>query len=335
MTFMKAFVLKSVRGLEWSEVADPVPHAGEVVVSLRASALNHRDVWIHAGQYAGLKFPTILGSDGAGVVEQVGAGVEASWVGREVIINPGMQWGNDQSAQSAAFNILGLPSDGTFAQKVRVPALQLFHKPRHLSWEEAAALPLAGLTAYRALVSRGGVRRGERVLITGIGGGVALYALQFAVALGADVWVSSSSEDKIRRAVDLGAVGGYLYTDKDWVAKAYARTEGFKLIIDGAAGEGVDALLDVAAPGARIVSYGATRGPIPNFLIRKLFWKQISYLGTTMGSPLDWGHMNALVDSHCIKPVITDRFPLSRLPEAIAHMESSAQFGKIVVNNLE
>lgn len=332
---MNAFVLDSARSMKLSKVPYPMPRSGEVVVRLTASALNHRDLWIYRGQYPGIKFPTIAGSDGAGVVESLGEGVENSWLGREVILNPGLRWGPDETVQSGAFNILGLPSDGTFAQKVRVPVSQLSSKPAHLSWEEAAALPLSGLTAYRALVSRGGLKKGEKVLITGIGGGVALFALQFAVALGAETWVSSSSQEKIDRAVKLGAKGGFLYTEKDWPTTAQSLTGGFDVILDGAAGEGVDALFDAAAPGARIVAYGATRGDIPNLVIRKLFLKQLSYLGSMMGSPHDWAQMIALVASHGIRPVISEQFPLSRVHDAIALMERGSQFGKIVFNNLD
>src|ERR1035437_4965519 len=209
---MRAIQLFAVNQIAVVEVPDPSPAPGEAVVAIRAGALNHRDVWIKLGQYAGLKWPCIPGSDGAGVVAAVGDGVDAEWVGREVIINPGLNWGASEHAQRSQFNILGLPCDGTLAEKVSVPAGQLTPKPAHLSWEEAAALPLAGLTAYRAIFPRAQLHAGERVLITGIGGGVALLALQFAVAHGAEVWVTSSSTDKISRAVALGARGGFDYT---------------------------------------------------------------------------------------------------------------------------
>lgn len=148
---MRAFRLAAINQLGLAEVTDPVPGSGEAVVSLRASALNHRDVWIKLGQYVGLRYPCIPGSDGAGVVSGLGPGVDPAWAGREVIINPGLDWGPDERAQGAGFSILGLPRDGTLAERVCVPAGYLSPKPGHLSWEEAAALPLAGLTAYRAL----------------------------------------------------------------------------------------------------------------------------------------------------------------------------------------
>ena len=328
---MRAVQLAAVNQLVVVEVADPLPSAGEAVVRLRAAALNHRDLWIKLGQYAGLKFPCIPGSDGAGVVESVGPGVDAAWVGREVIINPSLEWGGAESAQGEAFSILGLPRDGTLAEKVAVPAANLAAKPEHLDWPAAAALPLSGLTAYRAVFSRAQLKPGERVLITGIGGGVALFALQFAVADGAAAFVTSSSEEKISRAAALGARGGIRYTQPGWAGNL-AKTAGlFDVIVDSAGGEGFNDLLELAAPGGRLVFFGATRGNAPGLALRKIFWRQISLLGSTMGSPRDFGGLLDFVAGHRLKPVISEVFPLARAAEAFALMERGGQFGKIVV----
>jgi NADPH:quinone reductase-like Zn-dependent oxidoreductase len=332
MGTMQALTLTAVNEITWSEVAAPEPAAGEAVVALRAAALNHRDVWIKAGQYAGITWPCRPGSDGAGVVTAVGAGADPAWVGREVIINPSLGWGNREAAQGPAFSILGLPRAGTLAEQIAVPAGQLAPKPAHLSWEEAAALPLAGLTAYRAVLARAGLRAGERVLVTGIGGGVALFALQFAVAIAAEVWVTSSSSEKIARAVALGAQGGFDYTQPGWAkAAAPAAAGGFDVIVDSAGGDGFVDLIELAAPGGRIVFYGATRGNAPGIALRKLFWRQVSLLGTTMGSPEDWRAMVDLVALHRIKPAVSDVFARTRAAEAFALMERGGQFGKIVV----
>lgn len=327
---MRAVQLTAVNQLTVAHVADPRPAPGEAVVAVRAAALNHRDVWIKSGQYAGLKWPSIPGSDGAGVVTAVGADVDPSWRGREVIINASFGWGDSELAQGGEFSILGLPRDGTLAQAIAVPVTQLTAKPAHLSWQEAAALPLAGLTAYRALFSRAKLQHGERVLISGIGGGVALFALQFAVAAGAEVWVTSSSPAKIARAQALGAKGGFNYTDPNWAAAAQAATGGFHVIVDSAGGEGFGRLVDAAIAGGRIVFYGATRGEA-TLPLRKLFWRQITLLGTTMGSPADWAAMNAWVAKHGIKPVVSETFSLERAGEAFGLMERGEQFGKIVV----
>jgi zinc-binding alcohol dehydrogenase/oxidoreductase len=328
---MRAVVITAINKIELVDVPTPAPGPGEARVEIHAAALNHRDVWIKLGQYAGLKYPTIPGSDGVGVVNAVGEGVDSAWVRREVIINPGFGWGDNERAQSTDFSILGLPKDGTLAEQVVVPVSQLTNKPSHLSSAEAAALPLAGLTAWRAISTRAELVAGERVLITGIGGGVALFALQFAVAHGADVWVTSSSPDKIKRAVALGAKGGANYSEANWAAGLAERAGGFHVIVDSAGGAGFESLIDLAAPGGRIVFFGATRGNPASLPMRKIFWRQISLLGSTMGSPGDWWAMTNYVAQHHIKPVVSEIIPFDRAASAFALMERGDQFGKIVV----
>ncbi|HRG55015.1 MAG TPA: zinc-binding dehydrogenase [Lacunisphaera sp.] len=311
---------------------DPVAAPGQAVVRLHAAALNHRDLWIQLGQYAGIKLPITLGSDGAGIVTAVGSPADQSWVGREVIINPALDWGSDLRAQGPQFRILGLPDSGTFAEQIAIPAANLAPKPAHLSWEQAAALPLAGLTAWRALFTRAQLKSGERVLVTGVGGGAALFALQFAVAAGAEVWVSSSSPEKIARAQALGARGGTNYRDADWSAALQKQAGGlFDVIIDSAGGEGFGKLIELTRPGGRIAFFGATTGNPPGLDLRKCFFRQISLLGTTMGSPADFAGMTAFVAAHRITPVVDRVFPLAATEGALRHMEASAQFGKIVL----
>lgn len=327
---MRAVQLLGVNQLKVVDVPEPTPARGEVVIALRAAALNHRDAWIKAGQYAGLKWHCTLGSDGAGVVVACGEGVDSAWQGREVIVNPSFGWGAREAAQGPEFSILGLPRDGTLAEKIAVPVVQLSPKPAHLSWEEAAALPLAGLTAYRAVFSRAQLQPGERILLSGIGGGVALFALQFAVAAQAEAWVTSSAPEKIARAVTFGARGGFDYRDPQW-AKAAATQPGlFDVIVESAGGEGFERLLDVAAPGGRVVFFGATRGNPPVLPMRKVFWRQLSLLGTTMGSPRDWDAMIAFVARHRLRPTVSRVFALDQAAAAFELMEKGEQFGKIV-----
>ncbi len=328
---MKAAVLRGVNELVIDTVAKPTLGNGQVLVRLRAAALNHRDVWIWQGQYAGLKFPIIPGSDGAGEIVEVGPGVSDSALGQEVIINPGIDWGNDPRAQQPKFSILGLPHDGTLAEYVAVPAIQTAPKPAHLSWEEAAALPLAGLTAFRAVFTRGQLKAHERILINGIGAGTALFALQFAVAAGALPCVTSSSGAKIERAKAMGAKAGALYNMPDWAAEFGKHHGLFDLIIDSAGGAGFHHLVDLAAAGGRIVFFGATRGNPPELPSRKIFWRQISLLGTTMGSPEDFAAMTEFVRNHAIKPVVSHGFALGDALEAFGTMERGDQFGKIVI----
>jgi zinc-binding alcohol dehydrogenase/oxidoreductase len=329
---MKAAVLHGInQPLVYTDAPDPQPGPGEAVVKVMAAALNHRDVFIQMGRYAGLRFPIILGADGAGVVAAVGDGVEAKWIGREVIINPAMDWGTDLRAQSRQFRILGLPDDGTFAQLVKVPAANLCAKPATLSWEEAAALPLTGLTAYRALFTRSSVGDEDRVLITGIGGGVAVFALQFAASCGAQVYVTSGADEKIERAKGLGAVGGVNYRSPDWVQQLKDIAGGFDLIVDGAGGEGFQGLVDLAAPGGRIVTYGATQGTPSGLDLRRVFWKQLSILGSTMGTTDDFAALVNYVQTRHITPVVDRVFPLADAEAALRRMDAAEQFGKIVL----
>lgn len=329
---MKAAILHGVnQPLVYEDAPDPQPGPGEVTVRLAAAALNHRDVWIQQGRYAGLKFPIILGSDGAGVVSALGDGVDRAWFGREVILYPGMEWGNNPRAQARSFRILGLPDDGTFAEAVKIPAQNLRARPAHLSWAEAAALPLAGLTAYRALVTRAHLHSHDRVLVTGVGGGVALFALQFAVACGAQVFVTSGSEAKLERARALGAAGGACYHDEGWAQALKAESDGFDLIVDGAGGAGFEQLVDLAAPGGRIVNYGATRGLPPGLDLRRVFWKQLDILGSTMGAADDFSSLLHFVQTRHITPIVDRVFPLPEAEAAMRYMDAGQQFGKIVL----
>jgi NADPH:quinone reductase-like Zn-dependent oxidoreductase len=330
---MKALVLNEIKSpLQLVERPDLQPGPEEVVVALKAAALNRRDYWITQGMYPGITLPVVLGSDGAGVVTRTGSGLGNFWAGREVIINPGLDWGDNPAVQSPEFTILGLPRDGTFASEVVVHATQLQAKPEHLDWQQAAALPLAGTTAWRALFSQGGLQSAETVLITGIGGGVAAFALQFAVAAGANVWVTSSSPQKIDRAIELGAQGGFLYTEADWPQRMAAKAGAPNLIIDSAGGPGYRALVNLAAPAGRIVNYGATAGPPEKLDLFKVFWKQLRLQGSTMGSPEDFAAMLKFVQAEQIVPIIDAVMPLSKGNEAISKMQSSPQFGKYVLD---
>ncbi|MBS1602753.1 MAG: zinc-binding dehydrogenase [Bacteroidetes bacterium] len=329
---MKALVIaEKDHPLEVREIPEPQAGPDDAIVKVYSAALNHRDVWIQKGQYAGLKYPITPGSDGSGVV--VGAGPSHEhWIGRQVIIDPALTWGDNPAYQSPhAFKILGLPDDGTLAEYVKVPVSNLVEKPAHLSFEEAAALPLAGVTAWRAIMTRAQLRAGEKVLITGIGGGVALFAFQFALAAGAEVYVTSGSEDKLARAISMGAAGAVNYKKEGWVGDLRGLAGGFDITIDGAGGDGVNDLFDLAFPGSRVVFYGATRGNPSNVVLRRIFWKQLNILGSTMGNPDDFKAMTAFVEKHQIRPIVDKIFPLENGEAAFRWMDAANQFGKIVV----
>ena len=327
---MNAAVLVGVKQpLVIQQRPDPVAAAGQAVVRLKGAALNHRDLWTQLGLYPNIIVPITLGSDGAGVVTSVGSPADAAWVGREVIINPSLDWGDDPRAQGPHFRILGLPDPGTFAEQVVIPVANLAPKPAHLSWAESAALPLAGLTAWRALFTRAQLKAGERVLVTGVGGGAALFALQFAVAAGAQVWVTSGSPEKIARAITLGALGGVNYREAGWADSLPKLAGRFDVIVDSAGGEGFAKLIDLTAPGGRIVFFGATTGNPKGLDLRKFFFRQINVLGTTMGSTADFAGMIRLVGEKKIAPVVDRVFPLASAEAALRHLEAGAQFGKV------
>lgn len=330
---MKALVLADKnQPLVLQELPDPVAGKDEAIIKIHAAALNHRDLWIQKGQYAGLKYPVVPGSDGAGVVTATGDNGHAHWIGKEVVIYPALYWGEASSHQHPEkFRVLGLPDDGTLAEYIRIPVRNLVEKPAYLSFEEAATLPVAGLTAYRALFVRAHIQPREKILITGIGGGVALFALQFALAAGAEVYVSSGSEEKIERAIALGAKGGVNYKQENWVSSLKQQAGSFDIILDGAAGDGFNDLLDLCAPGKRVVLYGATKGVANNIAMRRLFWKQLNVLGSTMGSEEDFVAMIAFMNQHRIKPIIDKIFPFTEGEAALRRMDETQQFGKIVI----
>jgi zinc-binding alcohol dehydrogenase/oxidoreductase len=329
---MKAIVLEAAdKPVVFKEVDKPVLKPGEVLVKIKAAALNRRDYWITVGKYAGIKYPTILGSDGAGVVAEAGSEAEKHLIGLEVIINPGYGWGDNANYQADSFKILGLPDDGTFAEYVKVQATHVHPKPPHLTWEQAAAVPLAALTAYRALFVKGKVAKGDKVLITGIGSGTGTIALQLAVAAGCQVFVTSGTGEKIERAKHLGAAAGVNYKAQDWAEQLEHLAGGFDVIIDSALGEGFAKLPDICNPGGRIVIFGGTAGNIPALNGRKIFWRQLQVIGTMMGSPDDFKAMLDFLNKHNIVPVVDEVFALADAANAIHKMENFSQFGKIVL----
>ncbi len=324
-------ILKKNEPWKIAEVKLPLPKTGMVLVKLKAAAFNHRDLWINKGMYGNINYPVIPGSDGCGVITDVARDLSRDILRKEVIINPGFCWGVEEGVQGNDFEILGMPSNGTFAEYVTVPIEYIYEQPFHLTPEQAAALPLAGLTAYRALFSRANLSPRDKVLVNGIGGGVALFALQFALAHGCEVWVTSSSAKKVKAAKALGASGGANYKTENWDKGLIQKAGTFDVIIDGAGGEGFGALINLASPGGRIAVYGGTAGVIKNISPQKLFWKQVSILGTTMGSDRDFHNMLRFVNKHEIVPVVDEIFPFEEALVAAEKLEQGKQFGKVVL----
>ncbi len=332
---MKAVRLNELGGpqnLHVEKIDRPRPAPGEVLVQIQRAAFNRRDVYITQNLYPGITLPRTLGSDGAGTVAALGEGVAGPAVGTAVVIDPDLGWQPDERVPKVGGSILGMPADGTFAEYVAVPARNVYPKPEALSWDEAAAIGLAGLTAYRAVFTRGRITKDDVVFIPGVAGGVQTFVLLYAKHVGARTIVTSGSAEKIERAKALGADIAIDYNaDPDWyktVRKA-AGDGGPTLIVDGTGGETFARCLEIARPGARVVTYGGTRGDatIRPFAV---FWKHLDVLGTSMGSPEDFAAMLALFDGG-LRPVIDRSFPMSEAAAAAQRVLDGKQFGKVVL----
>ncbi len=332
---MRAVVLEGPGGPDElntsADVPRPTPNPGEALVRVHTAALNRRDLFLSYGQYPGIRVPCILGSDAVGeVVEMEDRG--GSWPAGDVVLDPTLGWGQDDRAPSdAGISLLGMPQDGTLAEYIALPAANVHAKPSHLSRDEAAALPMAGVTAYRAVVSRGRVMSGETVIVPGVGGGVASLCVQIAVALGARVYVTSGSDEKLETARTLGAEGGVNYRSNNWPKDLHAMAGPADVVLDTIGGTQFNSLLRMIRIGGRAVSIGATAGPVPELLLPRVFLKHIDILGTATGSPRDFTAMLDFVTTHDIRPVIAERFDLDETSRALRMMESTVGFGKILI----
>ena len=327
---MKALILKTEQfGVE--EVAVPSLKTGQALIKISAAALNRRDQWIREGKYPKIVLPALLGSDGCGVVEKVENKADEAWLGKRVIINPNNGWGEDPFVQHKDYHILGMPTHGTLAEYIALDIDRLEEAPSFMTDEQAAALPLGGLTAYNAIVNKGKLNKNSKVLISGVGGGVAQFAFQFALSIGAKVWVSSGKSNVLETCLKLGAQGGADYKDADAMKNMAKNAGGFDIIIDSAGGESMSDLIMMLAPGGKLVFYGATVGNTSGINLRYMFWNQLSMMGSTMGSDIDFKNMLKFVNEYKVVPVIDQVFSLEESVSAFDRMKSGQHFGKIVV----
>lgn len=328
---MKALVLTGPGKIEWREVETPLVTPGKVLVKIKAISLNRRDEWIMEGKYPNIRFGGILGSDGSGIVDQVGDEKAKSLLSKEVVINPNIDWGPDPDVQSKRYTILGMPVNGTFAEYCLVDSDRVLPMPAHLDFLQAAALPLGGLTAFRALFKKGHLTAGQNILISGFGGGVAQFAFLFAQAAKANVYVTSGSDEKIGRALKMGAKGAYNYKRESNYSDLWKTRGGFDLIIDSAGGDQINNFIKILKPNGKIVFYGATNGLPSKIDLYRMFWNQLSLQGTTMGNDVEFKEMLDFVAQHQIKPLIDSIRPFSRLSESIADITRPNKVGKIVI----
>jgi zinc-binding alcohol dehydrogenase/oxidoreductase len=309
--------------LRYEDADDPVAGPGEILIRLRAASLNHLDLWTRQGLPSAPK-PRILGADGAGIIEEVGEGADGFAAGDEVVINPGLEEGA---------HIIGEHTDGTHAELIAVPADYVHPLPNGISFEEAAAFPLVFETAYRMLVTRAKLQEGEWVLVWGVGGGVASAALVLAKALGGRIIATSSSDEKLDKAREHGADAVVNHETGDVAAAVKEATEGHgaDIVIEHVGEATWKTSLQAAATEGRIVVCGATSGPNPPAQLHRIWWKQLSILGSTMGTREDFAGAYDLVARGTAKPIVDRVFPLSEAAAAHEYLESGRQFGKVVL----
>ncbi len=331
---MKAVRLNQLGGpddLHVEEIDPPKAGPGEIIVRVKRAAFNRRDVFIPQNLYPGVTLPCTLGSDGCGEVSELGEGVSGPAVGTPVVINPELGWAGDGPLPEKSGAILGMPTNGTFAQFVVVPAANVFAKPAPLTDEEGAAMPLAGLTAYRAAFTRGRLTKDDVVFIPGVASGVQTFVLLYAKHVGAKTVVTTGTDEKVKRALELGADVAINYkTDTDWHKTARKATDGGPtLCVDSTGGDTLSKSLDLMRPGGRLVIYGGTLGDAK---IRpfSIFWKHVDVLGTSMGSPSDFAAMLKIFEAG-VKPVIDRVYPMDDVVSAAKHVLAGDQFGKVVL----
>ncbi|WP_053366750.1 zinc-binding dehydrogenase [Bacillus sp. FJAT-27245] len=325
---MKALVhagKTGMEGLAYRDFEKAEPGAGEVRIKLKTAGLNHRDLIIlerHKESDPAL----VMGSDGAGVIDAVGEGVEGIEVGDEVIINPGIGWREKSDAPPPGFEILGHPFHGTFGEYIVLPAENALPKPAFLTWEEAGVVALAGLTAYRVLFTRAKIREGMKVLIPGIGGGVATLMLQMAKAAGATIYVTSRSEEKCKSALELGADKAF-NSEGDWAEELGG--EKMDVVIESVGAATFNKSLGQLRTGGTIVTFGASAGDVVDLNLRAFFYGQYNLLGSTLGSGEELAEMLGFIEQHGIRPVMDRMFKLEEYTEAFERLDKAAQLGKI------
>ncbi|KAK5196398.1 hypothetical protein LTR99_005187 [Exophiala xenobiotica] len=331
--------------LSLDDVAKPTPKGKEVLIKIHAAALNHRDLFIRQHLYPGTTFGVPLLADGCGTVIAVGSDANTKWKGKRVVVNPGSGWKDSPEGpeEQGGYKILGgtkLNANGTLQEYMVIDESEIEEAPDHLSAVEAAAMPLTGLTAWRAVMSKCGERNigpGRNVLVTGIGGGVALFALEIARAAGANVYVSSSSEEKLQKAMKLGAKGGINYKEEGWEKKLLgmlpAENKQLDAVVDGAGGDIVDKSTSLLKPGGVIAVYGMTTGPKMPFLMKAVL-KNVEVKGSTMGSRKEFKDMVDFVKSTKAKPVVSrvvQGLDIDAINGLFDDMKKASQFGKLVV----
>jgi NADPH:quinone reductase-like Zn-dependent oxidoreductase len=340
---MKAVILRQHGGpevLEYTDVPEPRIRGNEVLVEVKACALNHLDIWVRGG-LPGIEIPLphILGNDVAGVVKQVGELVTWVKAGDEVMVQPGVSCGHCEACLSGndnfcpAYDIIGYRRDGGYAELVAVPGANIVPKPPQLSWEEAAALPLVTVTAWHMLVTRAAVQPGETVLVHAAGSGVGSIAIQIAKLRGARVITTASSDEKLAHARELGADETVNYTNSDWPKEVKRLTDrkGVDVVVEHTGAVTWPGSIASLKAGGRLVTCGATSGYNAHTDLRQVFYRHLNILGSFMGSKAELLKAMKFVEQGKIRGVVDRVLPLSEARQAHELIENRAQFGKVVL----
>ncbi|MGP4040475.1 zinc-binding dehydrogenase [Gracilibacillus sp. D59] len=324
---MKAYVIQNGT-YQLVDMPEQLPKGRQVLIHLKTAGLNHRDLKIkdRVGNKAD---PYILGSDGAGVIEKIGDEASRFELGEEVIINPSLNWYDNTAAPPEDFEIVGVPFNGTFAEKILISEDFVERKPTHLSREEAGVFALSALTGYRALFTQGKIKEGETLFIPGVGGGVTSFIIQMAKAIGARVITTSRNYDKLKQAEELGYDRG-IVTDEDW--KIALADEQVDLVIESIGGATFNRSLEVLKKGGRIVTFGSSTNDEFTFNLRAFFYGQYKLIGSTMGSREELHELIPFIEKHNIKPLLDTGYPLDNIEKAFSHLESQKQVGKIYIH---
>lgn len=338
---MKAWQLTDTKGIDsyvLNEIAEPDAGAGEVRIKLKTSGLNHLDIWVSMGLPAPKSLPHTTGADGAGVVDQIGEGVTGFEIGDEIIIDPSISCGEcdycrkDQIVYCSSFGILGEHHPGTFTEKVVIPTINAVRKPHKMPWEVAGSFGLAGVTALRML-EKGRLKGGETVLVVGIGGGVSAAAMSLAQALGAKVYVTSRSQDKINWAMENGALGGFDSSSE--FGKEVRAQGGADLVIENVGPATLRQSMAAAKPGGRIAICGATSGPKVELTLPYLFFRHLELIGSSMGNHAQFARALNWIRLGKAKSPVSKVFDFAELPEALRFLDSGEQIGKVALTHPE
>lgn len=336
---MKAWQLESTDGIDsyvLNDIPEPEPGPGEIRVAVRYAGLNHLDIWTSMGLPAPKIMPHTTGADAAGTIDAIGDGVAGHELGDEVIVDPSLSCGkcdyclNDDIVYCREFKILGEHVPGTFAEKVVVPTINVVPKPDAVAWDVAGSFGLAGVTALRML-EKAGLKSGQKVLVVGVGGGVSASAMQYAQALGADVYVTSRSREKLDWAVSEGAIAGF--DSNEEFGKEIDAAGGVDLVIDNVGPATLKQSMRAAKPGGKIAICGATSTPKFELTLPVLWFKQLELVGSSMGTHAQFARALNWIRLGKASPPVAQVFPFEELPDALRFLESGSQIGNVAVTH--